>query len=198
MKSNKSDSMLNCALCPEKECYNGKDCLKNSEEIKKLYHEHEISIIKTAAHIEAKYYMEKTRIEEIIIFSKRMNYKSIGLAFCLGLENESKEIYSTIKEDFKVYSACCKICGIDKTEFELDKIDDHHYEAMCNPIGQAAFLNQKNTDLNIIIGLCIGHDILFTEHSQAPVTTLAVKDRVLAHNPLGAIYSKYYRNKKMK
>ncbi|OPY27009.1 MAG: hypothetical protein A4E27_00631 [Methanobacterium sp. PtaU1.Bin242] len=66
---------------------------------------------------------------------------------------------------------------------------------MCNPLGQASFLNRENTDLNIIIGLCIGHDLLFTEHSKAPVTTLVVKDRVLAHNPLGAIYSKYYQNK---
>ncbi len=187
--------VLNCALCTEKECYNGKDCLKNRDEIKNIYNEHEISIIKTAAHIEAEYYMKKTRIEEIILFSESMNYKKIGLAFCFGLENESKEIFSIFKEHFKVYSTCCKICGIDKTEFELDKIDDNRYEAMCNPIGQASYLNRENTDLNIIIGLCIGHDIVFTEHSQAPVTTLVVKDRVLAHNPLGAIYSKYYLNK---
>ena len=31
----------------------------------------------------------------------------------------------------------------------------------------------------------MGHDLLFTEHSHAPVTTLVVKDRILAHNPLG-------------
>lgn len=187
--------ILNCALCPEKECRNGKDCLKLKEEIKKLYGEHEKSLIKNSAFIEAKYYMKKTRIEEIILFSKKMNYKKIGMAFCIGLEKESKEIYSIFKEHFKVYTTCCKICGIDKTEFELDKIDKTRYEAMCNPIGQASFLNQKKTDLNIIIGLCIGHDILFTDYSKAPVTTLAVKDRVLAHNPLGAIYSNYYRNK---
>lgn len=187
--------MLNCALCLEKECYNGKDCLKLKEEIKKLYQKNEISLIKTATSIETKYYMKKTRIEEIILFSKRMDYKKLGLAFCLGLEKEAREIYSIFKEHFKVYSACCKICGIDKTEFKLDKIDKTRYEAMCNPIGQATFLNQKKTDLNIIIGLCIGHDILFSNHSKAPVTTLAVKDRVLAHNPLGAIYSHYYLNK---
>ncbi|MCE5214618.1 MAG: DUF1847 domain-containing protein [Methanobacterium sp.] len=187
--------MLNCALCPNKECYQGKDCLENKEEIKKNYQKYEISVIQTAANIEAEYYMNKTRIEEIILFSKKMNYKKIGLAFCIGLEKEAKEIYNIFKEHFKVYSTCCKISGMDKTEFKLDKIDENHYEAMCNPIGQAIFLNQEKTDLNIIIGLCIGHDILFTEHSQAPVTTLAVKDRVLAHNPLGAIYSKYHREK---
>ena len=52
--------------------------------------------------------------------------------------------------------------------------------------------NKETTDLNIILGLCIGHDILFTQHSEAPVTTIVVKDRVLAHNPVGAIYSNYY------
>jgi uncharacterized metal-binding protein len=56
-------------------------------------------------------------------------------------------------------------------------------------------LNNEKTDLNIILGLCIGHDTLFTKYSEAPVTTLAVKDRVLAHNPLGAIYSAYHLNK---
>jgi uncharacterized metal-binding protein len=187
--------ILNCAVCPEKECRNGKDCLKLAEEMKELYGEREISLIKAAASVEAEYYMKKTRIEEIILFGEKMGYKKIGLAFCIGLEKESREIYSIFKEHFKVYSTCCKVCGIDKTEFDLDKIDKTRDEIMCNPIAQASFLNKKKMDLNIIIGLCIGHDILFTEHSEAPVTTLAVKDRVLAHNPLGAIYSNYYRNK---
>lgn len=186
---------MNCAICLEKKCRDGKDCLENKEGIKKLYHGHEISLIKAAAYVEAEYYMKKTRLEEIILFSKKMNYKKIGLAFCIGLEKEAGGIYSIFEEHFKVYSVCCKICGIDKVEFELDKIDETRYETMCNPIGQASFLNSRETDLNIIIGLCIGHDILFTEYSKAPLTTLAVKDRVLAHNPLGAIYSKYYRDK---
>jgi len=42
----------------------------------------------------------------------------------------------------------------------------------------------------------MGHDIIFTRNSEAPVTTLIVKDRVLAHNPAGAIYSGYYLRKK--
>jgi len=56
-------------------------------------------------------------------------------------------------------------------------------------------LNEKETDLNIVIGLCLGHDVLFAQYSKSPVITLVVKDRVLAHNPLGAIYSNYYLNK---
>jgi uncharacterized metal-binding protein len=40
-----------------------------------------------------------------------------------------------------------------------------------------------------MLGLCVGDDVLFIRHSKAPVTVLAVKDRVLAHNPLGALYT---------
>jgi uncharacterized metal-binding protein len=71
---------------------------------------------------------------------------------------------------------------------------------MCNPIGQALLLNNENTDLNIILGLCVGHDSLFIKYSNAPVTVFAVKDRVLAHNPLGALYlaDSYYKDRLFK
>lgn len=49
------------------------------------------------------------------------------------------------------------------------------------------------TDLNIAIGLCVGHDALFSKYSDAPVTTLIAKDRVLGHNPVAALYSGYYK-----
>jgi uncharacterized metal-binding protein len=39
------------------------------------------------------------------------------------------------------------------------------------------------------MGLCVGHDSLFSRHSEAPVTTLVVKDRVLGHNPVAALYT---------
>ena len=64
---------------------------------------------------------------------------------------------------------------------------------MCNPVGQATLLNEAETELNILCGLCVGHDAVFGMTSRAPVTTLIVKDRVLAHNPVGAIYSRYIR-----
>lgn len=36
--------------------------------------------------------------------------------------------------------------------------------------------------------ICVGHDSFFYKYSDALVTTLIAKDRVLAHNPVGAIY----------
>ena len=75
------------------------------------------------------------------------------------------------------------------------KIKEDNYEAMCNPIMQAKVLKEKDTEINIVVGLCIGHDILFNKHSHVVTTTLIVKDRILAHNPIGALYSPYYSNK---
>jgi len=68
---------------------------------------------------------------------------------------------------------------------------------MCNPIGQALFLNQQKTDFNLMLGLCVGHDTLFIKYSDAPITALAVKDRVTGHNPLAPVYlaQGYYHNK---
>lgn len=55
---------------------------------------------------------------------------------------------------------------------------------MCNPIAQAELLNEVGTEMNIIVGLCVGHDALFIRHSKAPVTVLATKDFVYNHAPL--------------
>ena len=69
---------------------------------------------------------------------------------------------------------------------------------MCNPILQAMVLNDGKTDLNVLLGLCVGHDSLFFKYAEAPCTVLAVKDRLLGHNPLAAIYTSdsYYRSLK--
>lgn len=191
---------MKCALCEDKECYDGKNCTTGTIALKtkEMYIGKSCKTMKTAAHIEAEYYMEKTRIEELILFAKEMKYQRLGIAFCIGLENEARIIHEILAREFDVHSVCCKVCGFNKDEFNLDKLHGEDFETACNPIGQAIVLNQEKTELNIILGLCIGHDILFTEHSNPPVTTLAVKDRVLAHNPLGAIYSNYYLENRLK
>ena len=51
--------------------------------------------------------------------------------------------------------------------------------------------------MNIIVGLCVGHDMLFARHSEAPVTTLVVKDRVTGHNPVAALYGQNFYYKKL-
>lgn len=48
-------------------------------------------------------------------------------------------------------------------------------------MSQAEYLNGKGTELNIIVGLCLGHGLLFEKHSAAPVTTFLVKDFATGH-----------------
>ena len=181
---------MQCGLCEHKKCREGTDCSTIKTDVE--YTGTNLESMKISAQIESRYYMEKTRLEELIMYAEGMGYEKLGIAFCVGLEKEAKIIHEILAQDFEVSSVCCKVCGIDKDSYGLEKLRNGSFEAICNPMGQALVLNKEKTDLNIILGLCIGHDILFTHHSQSPVTTLAVKDRVLAHNPLGAIYSNYY------
>lgn len=71
---------------------------------------------------------------------------------------------------------------------------------MCNPILQAQDLNAAGTELNVVVGLCVGHDSLFYKYAEAPTTTLITKDRVLGHNPAAALYTAktYYYSKLLK
>ena len=190
---------MECAYCGNKECYSGQDCTTIKDEVLRLYRENpkHPDMARISAELEGNYYMQLTRLEELIAFALKMEYGHLGIAFCVGLAEEAEKLHAILAKHFNVSSVCCKVCGIEKEQFDFTKIKDDRVEAMCNPIGQATVFNNEGTDLNIICGLCIGHDILFTTHSKAPVTTLVVKDRVLAHNPIGALYSGYYRKKKL-
>jgi uncharacterized metal-binding protein len=140
----------------------------------------------------------RPRIKELIEFSKLIGFKKIGIAFCSGLQDEAARLTDFLEDQgFHVSSAMCKCGGVDKTLFSVDKQykirDPNQFEAACNPILQAELLNKARTDINVIVGLCLGHDILFTMNSKSPVTTLIVKDRLLGHNPVIGLYSRYHK-----
>jgi len=157
------------------------------------------TIALAAADIEGKYYGELTRVEEILAFARRIGAKKIGIASCVGLAAESKIFAEILKvHDFKPFMAICKVGSRDKTEIGLSeeqKIRPQTFEPMCNPILQAKYLNQAKTDLNVIMGLCVGHDSLFIKYANATTTYLVVKDRVLGHNPIAALHltATYYK-----
>lgn len=169
------------------------------DDIKKLYQKSENKeVTRISTEIEAEFYGKYTRVEEIIEFAKRLGFKKIGIASCVGLKDESR-IFARIlrKNDFEVYGTICKIGSMKKTEItnlSKEKVEISG-NIMCNPILQAKILNKEKTQLNIVIGLCVGHDSLFYKYSDALTTTLITKDRVLAHNPVGALYQikSYYK-----
>ena len=196
--------MYNCALCSIQVCSSGDfnkapqncPCIdERTEKIKELYKQKDnYKIAQASALVVSEGYGEKTRLEETMDFFNKCGYKNIGLAFCIGLVNEAKILSKVLSYNgFKVNSIICKNGHLSR---ELININNSKV-AMCNPIGQAMFLNESKTDFNIILGLCVGHDSLLIKYLEAPVTVFAVKDRVLCHNPLAVIYQaeSYYKNK---
>jgi uncharacterized metal-binding protein len=170
------------------------------EKVRRLYEDEEnnrVSVI--SAQIENEFYLQYTRVEEIMEFSRRMGFHKIGIATCVGLIEESRILARILRKNgFEVYGAVCKIGSFLKADVGVSQDDMTRTGAvMCNPIMQAEVLNQAGTDFNVVMGLCVGHDSLFYKYSEALVTTLVAKDRVLAHNPVGALYQAkaYYRNK---
>ncbi|MDY6916715.1 MAG: DUF1847 domain-containing protein [Chloroflexota bacterium] len=140
------------------------------------------------------------RIEETMQFARKNGYRRIGVAFCIGLMNEVRMLAQILEaKGFEVVSVCCKAGAIPKERIGItqeEKIAGPGiYESMCSPITQAEVLNAEEVDLVLLLGLCVGHDTLFMRYCRRPMTVLAVKDRVLAHNPLAALYlspSPYY------
>ncbi|HWR59862.1 MAG TPA: DUF1847 domain-containing protein [Thermodesulfovibrionales bacterium] len=142
-----------------------------------------------------------TRVEDTIAFAKLMGYKKIGIATCIGLLDETNRLADILKaQDFTPLSVCCKTGSIDKLELglkEKDKVRPSTFEPACNPVAQAVLMNRAGTDMNIIVGLCVGHDMLFAKYSDAPVTTLVVKDRVTGHNPVSVLYGQNFYYKRL-
>lgn len=100
---------------------------------------------------------------------------------------------------FEVVSTACKNGSVPKEEMGLadhEKVHPGKFEAMCNPIAQAELLNAHGCELNVVMGLCVGHDSLFFRHSRGLTTVLVTKDRVLGHNPIAALNlaETYYRH----
>jgi uncharacterized metal-binding protein len=140
-----------------------------------------------------------TRVEDTVAFARLMGWRRIGIATCIGLLEESRRLEQILRaQELDPVSVCCKVGSVDKEALgvpDAEKVRPGTFEPACNPVAQARILNEVGTELNVIVGLCVGHDILFTRHSRAPVTTLVVKDRVTGHNPVAVLYGQgfYYR-----
>lgn len=152
-----------------------------------------------AARSEGKIIPLRPRIREVAEFAKKIEAEKVGMAFCSGLSDEAGRAASILEgHGLEVCSIACSCGSLDKTEVGIPpehKIKNpDHFEAACNPLLQAEILNMLDTSFNILVGLCIGHDMLFTRHSRSPVTTLIVKDRLSGHNPLISLYSPYHRH----
>ena len=203
--------MSNCAECSAYVCRVGvrdkgpADCPMTTTDLTNqlpVYSDPEIKeFARIASLVEGTGYGRWSRLEEIMELCKMNGFKRLGVAFCAGFRNEAKVLHHILEANgFQVASAMCKTGAIPKEELGIrdeEKVRPGGKEMMCNPIAQAALLNDAETQFNIVLGLCVGHDSLFIKFSKAWVTPLAVKDRVLGHNPIAALYMSegYYKKR---
>jgi uncharacterized metal-binding protein len=149
------------------------------------------AIAQASALVESEGYCRWTRVEEICHFARKMGYRKVGIATCISFVDLAHTLSAILESHgFAVASVACKNGGVAKERIGLrddEKIRPGGHESMCNPIAQAELLNRAGCELNIVLGLCVGHDSLFFRHSKGLATTLVAKDRVLGHNPVAAL-----------
>ena len=144
---------------------------------KLLYSETDIKMMRAA---EDSLLMGKNRVEELKMFAQNSGFKRIGIAHCVGMTREALQLKERLSDQFEVFTVDCKCGKIPAAELLNDETVRG---TSCNPAGQAAYLAENNTELNVSFGLCMGHDIMFNMKSKVPTTTLVVKDREHKHNP---------------
>lgn len=150
--------------------------MMDTNEHKKLYSEEDLRTMRIAEEARLP---GKNRVEEIKNYARLSGIKRIGIAHCILFKKEAAKLKEALKDEFEVFSIDCYNGRIPSSEL----LGTDAKGISCNPAGQAKFLSENNTELNISFGLCMGHDIVFNQKSKAPVTTLIVKDREHKHNP---------------
>lgn len=145
-----------------------------------LYHQEDKDILKFA---EDSLNPKLDRVNEIIAYCKEAGIKKVGIANCVAFEKNADRLEAILQDNgLEVAKVNCKLGKI-----KFDDLIPGYKGTSCNPAGQADYLHKNNTELNIMMGLCLGHDMIFNSKSKAPVTPLLVKDRKLKHNPLEAL-----------
>ena len=175
---------MDCTKCTLKGCRKSSPCSDRSNDYVERYSSQENQhYTKTASSlIDNGRAGTLTRIEEIIEYSKLSGYKHIGVAYCYGLEKEAVVLRKYLeKENFKLAMVSCTVDGLKESQIDPDKIND---TVSCNPLGQANVLNSAGVELTILMGLCLGHDIILQKNLTMDFSTFIVKDRVTNHNPL--------------
>lgn len=127
--------------------------------------------------------MSHNRIEEIMTFARGMNFTRIGIAHCITFGLEAQHLSDYLSRYFEVTTVDCKYGRLRQNEL----LGGDSRRVLCNPAGQADYLNTRGTELNISMGLCVGHDMIFSQKSDALVSNLFDKDFTNNNNPAQAI-----------
>jgi len=186
---------VDCTRCKTKDCRTNKSCQNEKFDTNDLITEYHLpdnqKIVQAAAMlVDNGRAGTLNRLQEIIEFSKSMNFQRIGLAYCYGMEKDATLIAQIFRESgFKTFPISCTTGGFKQSDVNINSSIE---KVSCNPLAQAEQINNETVDLTVTMGLCLGHDIIFQKQIKSYTTTLLVKDRVYNHNPIEAINN--YKN----
>jgi len=178
---------MDCTKCDSKGCRRLSPCNDNSSQYIDEYENDDNNkyITSASALVDEGRAGTMTRLDEIIEYSRLMGYVKIGVAYCYAMEKEASILRDIlVQKGFKPTMVSCTIDGISESRINQSK---QKQIVSCNPLGQANMLNKSKVDFVMLMGLCLGHDILLQKNLKADFTTFIVKDRVLKHNPILAL-----------
>jgi len=123
-----------------------------------------------SAVVEGLGYGRWTRLREVAEYARRMGYRRIGIGCCPDMWREAV------------------LTAVDLKDHMLDaRLPPERLE--CDPLGQAQLFARLETQLNVVAGMCVGHEAIFIRSAHAPVTCLVVRDERFRHNPVAALYT---------
>jgi uncharacterized metal-binding protein len=182
---------MDCTRCTLKGCRKSEPCKDRSEEYLHSYslQENQACTKAASALIDNGRAGTLTRLEEIVEYSRIRGYKDLGVAYCYGLEKEAVLLRKYLEaEGIHPVMVSCTVDGVRESQLDPSKTN---CTVSCNPLGQANVLNSSGVPLTLLLGLCLGHDILLQKNLKMDFTTFVVKDRVTKHNPIIGIPGVY-------
>lgn len=175
---------MDCSVCSIKGCRKQEPCSDRRHDYIEKYASPEYQIYTKAASqlIDNGRAGTLTRLNEIVEYCQLRGYKKIGVAYCYSMEKDSLLLRNYLRQNnLKPAMISCTVDGIKESQIDPQKTNN---VVSCNPLGQANILNSSGVEFTVLMGLCLGHDILLQKNLKMDFTTFVVKDRVLQHNPL--------------
>ena len=129
---------------------------------------------------------KKSRLEHIVDFCRSLEISTMGIASCLRYIKEVHYLRNLFEEQgWRSHVAICKVGGFTVSDIAVEKDTDW---IVCNPLGQAYLLNDLNCEVNVTLGLCMGHEMIFNHYSQGYVTNLIVKEKISCERSLDTLH----------
>jgi len=169
-----------CLECLDRVCLVGEPCPHLTLTTSTGPDQASLKILEAAWDVALEKERTLCRLAELVYFALELGCRRLGVAFCEDLREPAHILVGVLRRFMEVVPVGCRVGS------HPDR------SGACNPSSAAAVLNSRKTDLNVLVGFCVGADSVFSRESNAPVTTIFVKDKSLANNPIGAVYSHYH------